>query len=289
MWIVLPVHNRVAVTCRFADCLARQTFRDFTLLLVDDGCTDDTVAEVKKRVPNTVVIRGDGSLWWGGAMDMAYRHLKRHADDADLVLIVNDDVVVEDEYLEKADRVMRGVTNTLTISACYSQATGGLIDAGRHADWATFTFPLATESSRINCLSTRGLFLRVGDWKRIGGFHPFLLPHYGSDYEFTVRAGRRGLRLTCDRELRVFLDESTTGVRLVSTGLAAYLFDTFVSKRHVGNAFYKTSMILLMCDRRYMPRHLWRLWSQVARGLAVRMFSPRRDDSVTLADQRVDK
>lgn len=64
---------------------------------------------------------------------------------------------------------------------------------GVYADLKKLTFRQAKTKDEINCLSTRGLFLRVKDFKKIGGFYPKLLPHYLSDYEFTIRAYKKSL------------------------------------------------------------------------------------------------
>ncbi len=85
------------------------------------------------------------------------------------------------------------------------------MDAGIHVDWKRFTFEQPSTEKPVNCLSTRGLFFRVGDFFSVGGFHPRLLPHYLSDYEFTIRAHRKGMHLMTHPSVRVRLDVSTTG------------------------------------------------------------------------------
>ena len=42
VYILLPVHNRRAITVRMAEALRGQTRQDFQLVLVDDGSTDGT-------------------------------------------------------------------------------------------------------------------------------------------------------------------------------------------------------------------------------------------------------
>src|SRR3546814_818792 len=77
LYIILPVHNRAETTSLFLDALQRQTFQDFLLVLVDDGCTDETVSVAREKIPSDrlIVLQGDGQLWWAGALDLAYYSL----------------------------------------------------------------------------------------------------------------------------------------------------------------------------------------------------------------------
>src|SRR3546814_7970339 len=72
LYIILPVHNRAETTSLFLDALQRQTFQDFLLVLVDDGCTDETVSVAREKIPSDrlIVLQGDGQLWWAGALDL---------------------------------------------------------------------------------------------------------------------------------------------------------------------------------------------------------------------------
>ncbi len=40
--------------------------------LVDDGCTDSTAQAVDKEYPQVKILQGDGNLFWGGGMRMAW-------------------------------------------------------------------------------------------------------------------------------------------------------------------------------------------------------------------------
>jgi GT2 family glycosyltransferase len=210
--ILLPVHNRREITRRFLTCLKTQTFRNYHLILIDDGSTDGTAEMVREEVQALTVITGKGDWWWAGSLQQGYQWLKQHKPPlSDIVLLINDDTEFEPDFLEKALAALQNMPRTFLQAQSYDRQTGQLDDAGIHVDWKRFSFEQASTGKPVNCMSTRGLFFRVEDFFLVGGFHPRLLPHYGSDYEFTIRARRKGMNLAPDPSVAIRLDVSSTG------------------------------------------------------------------------------
>lgn len=99
IYILLPVHNRKKTTEKFILSLVSQTYKDFRLILIDDGSKDGTAEMVLSYLPQTVLIQGDGNLWWAGSLQKGYEWLMRYADDTDICLIINDDTVFDRNFL----------------------------------------------------------------------------------------------------------------------------------------------------------------------------------------------
>lgn len=251
--VVTSVHNRYQITEKFVESLSKQTCGEIHLLLVDDGSTDGTDAMVKKRLPSVTVLYGDGNLWWGGALHRAYRWLMEHGRDADAVLISNDDTTFDEDYLEKGISLLYRFPDTLVAGSGYGARGGQQLDGIFSHSFTDGTGRLLPPDSEGNCASTRSLFLTVGMWRRIGGFHPVLLPHYFSDFEFTIRAGRKGFRIRSFSELRYTFDEGATGDNQYDGLTAKKLF----GKRSGCNPLYRLSFVLLSTPLRYLPSHLW--------------------------------
>lgn len=246
--ILLPVHNRCSTTTAFVNCLERQTFLEYHLVLIDDGSTDGTSDMVRSRVKRLTVLEGDGNLWWAGALQKAYKWFKaRPETHGEMMLIMNDDTSFQPDFLAKGVELLRSRPDTLLLAYCFSQQTGDLLDSGTHVDWMRLIFENASAPERIKCLSTRGLFLRVSDFIRIGGFYPRLLPHYGSDYEFTIRARRKGYVLTADPTLKLWVDTTTTGYHETGTVSFAPSMQRLFSNRTLANPVRWAWFILLAC------------------------------------------
>ncbi len=266
--VLLPVHDRRAITEQFVRCLLDQTDQDFHLVLVDDGSSDGTTEAVLELLPTTTVIRGDGSWWWAGSLQQAYRWLEgRDLDPSDLVLIANDDTRFDADFLAAGRAALVGRPRSLLLAQLFDGESGEFIELGVHVNWRRLRLVGAKEPERVNCFSTRGLFMAATDFLELGGFHPRLLPHYMSDYEFTIRAHHRGYALISDPGVRLWLDRTTTGIRKVArTSVRAYLRST-LTKRSVHNPIWWSTFLLLACPRTWLPLNLFRVWRRFGSGL----------------------
>lgn len=261
IYILLPVHNRCAVTERFIDCLTAQTYTNFHLLLIDDGSTDNTDQMVQAKIKNLTVLKGKGDWWWAGSLQQGINWLEhRGVDDRDIVLFANDDITFDVDFLQKAVAILDNMKATLLLPQIRDEVTGLPKESGLEANLQKFTFKPAVSPDKINCLSTRGLFMRMEDLRKIGGFHPKILPHYWSDYEFTIRAYRKGLKLCTSSVIAISVDHTQTGYRnFDKSGFIDFLGNCF-SKRTVLNPVYRSSFILLTSPLTNMPLNIYKAW-----------------------------
>jgi GT2 family glycosyltransferase len=255
IYILLPVHNRREITGDFIDCLVAQTWQQYHLVLIDDGSTDGTEQMVRERVENLTVIRGNGDWWWAGCLQQGFNFLKKSGlSHGDFVLIINDDVVFGKEFLAKGIAILEKEKQALLLAQFQDEDDSPPQETGIHADLKTLSFPKASSSSDINCMATRGLFLRWRDFVDIGGFHPKILPHFLSDYEFTIRAHKKGYR--CLTSPDVIVSQNLHETRKVSLDNSSYFcyLRSFFSIKSYYNPIYQISFIFLTCPVRWIPR-----------------------------------
>jgi GT2 family glycosyltransferase len=173
---------------------------------------------------------------------------------------MNDDTRFDPDFLAQGRAALARAPGALVRAQRYSGDTGEFADAGVTVDWRRMEFTPTREPAEVECFGTRGLFLRAADFLALGGFHPRLLPHYGSDFEFTLRARRRGYRLASDPALRLWSEDASTGdMDPRAASLREYLGRCF-SPRFVHNPVYLTTLILLACPPSLVPRNLLRVW-----------------------------
>lgn len=263
VYILLPVHNRRAITEKFIDCLVAQSYSNYHLILIDDGSSDGTDEMVREKVGNLTIIKGRGDWWWAGSLQQGVDWLKRNGvEDRDIVVFMNDDVTFEQDFLQVAVSLLNQQDQQvgMLLPQVINEKTGHPEESGVEADMKKLTFITATSPEKINCLPTRGLFMRMSDLCRVGDFYPRLLPHYLSDYEFTIRANRMGLNLTTSPKLLIRFDNEATGFRSFE-GLSFLEFvGRYFSKRSASNPVYWTTFILLTSPKPYIPWNVLKVW-----------------------------
>lgn len=266
IYILLPVHNRCDVTREFVKSLKRQTYTDYHLILIDDGSSDGTADMVAQEIKSLSVLTGKGDWWWAGCLQQGYNWLQQKTlVDDDIVLIVNDDTVFEPDYLSTAVSLLETLQSSLLLSYYYSQQSGELIDSGVHVDWANCRHNQAKNADEINCLSTRGLFMRASDFLDIGGFYPDLLPHYASDYEFTIRAHNLGYNLISHESLKLWGNELTTGHNDISSVSTYSAIKMIFSLKSNLNPIVRTRYVLMACPLRWRLSNVLSVWWNVFR------------------------
>jgi GT2 family glycosyltransferase len=268
--IVVPVHNRVAVTLRFVEALRAQTFGDFVLVLVDDGSTDGTADAVQGGIEaaRLMVLRGDGSLWWAGALQLAYEYLgSLTLGPEDAVLLINDDVHFGADFLSSGMALLALHPSACIQAASLDLATGA-VARGVVVDIRQLLFRTAAVGEPPNCLATRGLLMRAQTFTQSGGFRPGWLPHYLSDYEFTIRLHRRGVPLLCVDAFSAEFDSTTTGDNAYPDRVSMREFLTRAfSNRAKFNPKHWSAFVVMVCPYSAMPAHLVRIWWHFVRGL----------------------
>lgn len=256
IYILLPVHDRKPVTEKFLRCLVSQTYTNWHLILIDDGSRDGTADMARALVPALTVLTGKGKWWWGGSLHRGYRWLREaNIADDDVVLIINDDTEFGPEFLAAAVKALK--PRSLLLAQPYGAETGEFLDVGVHWDWRALSCVGVLDVRAANCFSTRGLFMEWSVMREVGGFHPILLPHYFSDYEYTIRAHRLEFRFMSAPSVFLKCHETLTGRQHLTPGPLLSVLRTAFSMRCIINPIYWGAFLLLACPKAYLPRNLF--------------------------------
>ncbi len=95
--VVLVTYNAERYVRQCLEALARQTFRDFSVLVIDNGSTDRTVAVVQQEFPHVRVVLRRENL----GFSRAYNDGITWATGSDYALCLNQDCFLEPGYIEE--------------------------------------------------------------------------------------------------------------------------------------------------------------------------------------------
>lgn len=262
----MPVHNRKDFTKQFVECLITQTYTNYHLVLIDDGSSDRTAEMVCEYLPNVTVLEGDGRLWWAGSLQLGIDWLNNNdiADDA-IILFINDDVTYGPSFLESAVETIDNKNNFLLLAKISCDNGETIYESGVYADLKKLRFEVAKPGGEVNCLPTRGLFVRFVDIGKIGNFHPSILPHYLSDYEYTIRAIKKGMKYLSADTVYLCPDLNMTGHREYVDMHFWEFMSKYFTKKSTTNPIYFSVFVLLTVPGVWMLPNLMRVWYRAAR------------------------
>ena len=277
LYILLPVYDRVHLTLKFITALKPQTYKNIQLILIDDGSADGTADQVKKEMPQAVILQGKGDWWWAGSLQQGYHWIRENAEADSYIAIFNDDLVFDADLMEKGVGLLQSNSNSFLLAAAYDQDDHTkLEDCGVIYNFKEDTFVSCDlgRLNEVNCLSTRGLFMHSADFLRTGGFRPHLLPHYYSDYEFTIRAARKhGIQLKCVPELKVYMNTKSTGTAEITFNSLKEFWGKAFSKRYKTNSLYTMRYYLYSFPFPYNLKHWYRTFRQLLLTCLKLMFA----------------
>src|SRR5713226_839332 len=99
LFVVIPTHNRWPEARTTLAHLAQSDHPNFEIVLIEDGCTDETADHCRIEFPDVHLLHGDGNLWWSGAINKGVEYALERGADA--IVWLNDDNRVEPDTLSR--------------------------------------------------------------------------------------------------------------------------------------------------------------------------------------------
>ena len=227
VFCIIPVRNRKEITKRCLEYLDVQDYPKVHTIIVDDGSTDGTgeyLAQCKR--PNLTVLKGNGNLWWGGAMGMGMSFVSGLANNHDYILMLNDDVRIEMNYVSIL--VNESVKNGGSVvgSVHRDELTGEVIDCGYRIDfWGMRLLSLSCiAGERVDAMPGRGVLLPYAAVRRVGIIRSKMFPHYLADLDYTSRIRESGWKLNVSLKAPIFVSAESSDKKIREQGWFARYF-----------------------------------------------------------------
>ena len=94
------------------DCLAsleKVTYSNANVIVIDNGSTDDSVASIKEKYPETDIIEFPTNLGFAGGNNAGFQST---ANKADYTIILNNDTIVDSNFVEPLINELESKSNT---------------------------------------------------------------------------------------------------------------------------------------------------------------------------------
>lgn len=204
--VLVPVFNRLELTKRVLDLLKAQNVNEpLKIVVIDDGSTDGTANFLASQL-NITVAKGDGSLWWGGAIELGLQAVLKDCQSTDWVLLVNNDTQFDTNFIQRLLDTARAYAPAAVGSAiCDESKPDHLLSIGAALDTWRLRVCDKLEKTRfwdstkdphpVDVLSGRGTLYPVAVFYSIGTMRTIWLPHYLADYELALRVRNAGYKL----------------------------------------------------------------------------------------------
>ena len=199
--VVIPVHGGLPLTVRCLDSLRDCDPLPVMVVVVDDGSPDGTAAHLAMRYPDVHVLPGDGTLWWGGAINAGCAYAI-DSGARTLILLNNDDVAMSRNLLTELVHLVderggcAGATLLMdTAAGPVILARGGVVDWRRGGTKLRDTgvhFREIDSVSECDWLPGMALAFTAETYRVLGGIHSRAFPQLRGDADFTLRARRHG-------------------------------------------------------------------------------------------------
>jgi GT2 family glycosyltransferase len=262
IYIIIPVHNRKEFTRNCLISLRQQTYKDFKVVVIDDGSIDGTEEMLTNEFPEVYIIKGDGNLWWTAATNLGVRYALEN--NADYILTLNNDTIVTEDFLEKmvywASKTPKSLLGAFALDANKPVYGGEIINW----KWGNSKFLLDILPKEqwyglheVTHFPGRGLLIPAEVFSKVGLYDEKHFPHYAADYDFTHRAIRAGYKVYCnyDAKLLIYPDASGDAENRKKKSLKNYYNHLFGIK---GGANIKIFTIYTIrnCPFYYIPTFL---------------------------------
>jgi len=197
--VTIPAYNATATLAETVASVQAQTFKDWELVIVDDGSTDDTLSLARSIAADdsrihvyTQANRGSGG---------AYNTAVRNATSALLVMLSADDLLLPD-HLAEIDRFISANPDAsiFSVNGYYEYEDGAREAATLHRAWADPRTCTMVDLLHA-CFFGIGAVYRREVFDTVGGFREDI---YAEDYVFWLFALANGFRHRfLNRELAV--------------------------------------------------------------------------------------
>ena len=218
--IIIPCHNGWAYTKECLRSVYNSNYKNYNVIVVNDGSTDETSPSLKEYFPKVDELLGDGNLWWSGSMNLGFKFAVKNYSD--YVLVLNNDVIIEPNTIDNL--IYTAITSPNSIVGCliYNlQKPTQIWSAGGIMKWP-WPGEIQLGMSEYDNKQYKGI--RSVDWtpgmgtlintsilSELKFYDSKNMPQYLSDVDFCLRAKKKGYSVLINSDCILYNNVDHTG------------------------------------------------------------------------------
>ena len=132
--IIIPHYNNFQILLNCIESIYKSTFKDFEIIVVDNGSSDSSDTIVKKKFPKVIVKKSEINLGYAGGCNLGSKISK-----GEYLLFLNNDTIIEKKCIENLFLKIESNSNISSVQPKilnfnnksffdYAGASGGFID-----------------------------------------------------------------------------------------------------------------------------------------------------------------
>jgi len=194
--ILLTVFNRKDVTLKGLELLEKAIAKSsakFDIYMTDDNSTDDTSTSVASLFPDVKILKGNGSLFWGGGMNMAWKEAVRIKKYDGYIWFNDDSYLYEDALNELLCPLLKMKDDAIICGAFQDKTKRVTTYGGKLHNDGEFLKPngLLQEMKYMN---GNFVFIPRNVFEEIG-YIDDVFRHSMGDYDYGLRALKKGFKM----------------------------------------------------------------------------------------------
>jgi GT2 family glycosyltransferase len=212
-------------------------------VVVIDGSTDGTQAMLSMEFPNVYQVHGTGNWWYTRSMNEGFRFCDTLQPD--YVLTLNDDIVLDSQYIKAiTDAIIQVQNGSVIGSISYTMGENPKLQFAGVKEFIKWRYKNihyypALSTVEPNALTGikpsvvlpgRGMLIPFNVLKELNYFDEFFI-QYQSDGDFCLRAARAGYNVYISWDARIYsyIEKTGSGTSYIKTPFKKF-FKSFFNK-----------------------------------------------------------
>jgi hypothetical protein len=205
VYIIILNWNQKNDTLECLDSLQKTTYRNYKIVVVDNGSIDNSQKEVKNLYPEVVLIENKTNLGYAEGNNTGIRYALKQG--ADYIFILNNDTIIDKEALNFLVKEAKKDRNTGIVGPVvyFYNNPNRIQSAGEMFDknWNHISPGIVVSSEDISYISGCAMLVKKEVFEKIGFFDPQFFM-YWEETDFCYRAKKAGFKITIAPQAKVW-------------------------------------------------------------------------------------